>query len=70
VQYEFYADYESDSIFGQNMLPAAFAEDVLKEAVQNRIDTYNSVDGMYSLTLEEWGETPITRLSTNTNAYI
>lgn len=70
VQYEFYADYESDSIFGQNMLPAAFAEDVLKKAVESRIDSYNSVEGQYKLTLEDWEETPITRLSTNTNAYI
>jgi len=69
IQFEFYADKYTDSIFSKNMLPKQFGEDVLKEMLQKRINSYNNSDSKYILTLE-WDQIPESRMSDNMSAYI
>lgn len=69
MQFEFYADRDTDSIFDVNMLPKQFAEDVLKNALQTRINAYNSSDSKYRLVLD-WDDIPEARKSSNMSAYI
>lgn len=69
IQFEFYADKYTDSIFSQNMLPKEFGEDVLKKALEERIKLHNNADTKYRLVLD-WDEIPQTRMSDNMSAYI
>ena len=69
IQFEFYADRYTDSIFDKNMLPKQFGEDLLKEKLKQRIDNYNKSDSKYTLTLE-WDLIPQSRMSSNMSAYI
>lgn len=70
-QFEFYANYEVDSIFEQNKLPSIFAEDKLRTDIQNWANKHNDIKGRYYSIEVKWGidEIPETRMQKNAGAY-
>lgn len=70
-QFELYANYVTDSIFGQNMLPESFSEDNIRKNIEELVQSQDkeSKSHTFSVTWNTGETVPESRKHTNLNAY-